>query len=383
MSDESSSHRGWHDRNQQQNRNGNGKKAARAGKGREYVVKEAKNIGANGIPAPPPPPQPVQRASSVRLGRGGKARRPGGAGSIGAAKLIDSVNDFKNQTYAQKDVIADLKAELQQAKEDKKTSVIEARETKMHEDALDFLTDRETLSVPEENPTIVAEHEGYHLVFECGKWAFDSVFAHRTVFIMVLLSSLCFERAPLIRWITGLLTWFAMCLIMNIGALPPRRTLMNYWIFVNTSVLELRERRPDNVSMAEIKHKAVLAECNYVMCRYVWFWQNPISICEYYVRCVTLTNWYIVRKVDFYIDYTVDLELLSQIATPNNLRLSLDEKIVWEKIQYSAQSCQTVDLDRVDITHGLPVVQWTCLLALDLWRKTKFQSKYANFPRPQ
>jgi len=117
-------------------------------------------------------------------------------------------------------------------------------------------------------------------------------------------------------------------------------------------------RRSDNVSLSELKHASVIALVKYV--------------------------WYDDDGKEHERDCKVDLELLSQVATPNNMRLTAKEDIVWEKLCYTAQNVQTVDIDRLHVLKGDFIHQDTCLLALDMWRSmVGLRSAHHSFPQPQ
>jgi hypothetical protein len=106
--------------------------------------------------------------------------------------------------------------------------------------------------------------------------------------------------------------------------------------------------RPDNSSLADLKHSA-----KYIKLQYMWMDLEK-------------------RKIRTS-DHWIDVELLSQICTPNVFRFELDEKIVFDKLVYAAQNVQTISMNRYVVTMNMPVVQDTCLYALDLWKAQRFE----------
>lgn len=88
--------------------------------------------------------------------------------------------------------------------------------------------------------------------------------------------------------------------------------------------------------------------------------------------------WYHSKKL------FVSMELLTQI-TPKNLSLLSDAKTVARNLEYSADSFQTVMVDRYLMVDGRPlfVVNDTKVLAFALWRKSRIRSQFSVFPLGQ
>jgi hypothetical protein len=77
----------------------------------------------------------------------------------------------------------------------------------------------------------------------------------------------------------------------------------------------------------------------------------------------------------------VSLELLAQIIVPSNYLLTVEEDIIFEKMQQTVKTLNSVNYSRFLAVGGDNVAQWTLLMAFAMYKKMKEDMRHQNFPR--
>jgi hypothetical protein len=78
----------------------------------------------------------------------------------------------------------------------------------------------------------------------------------------------------------------------------------------------------------------------------------------------------------------VSLEAFVQIAHAKNLSLMLNDKDAWYSFYHSAQSTQTINLDKNQVLQNKLVIQDTCIIADLKYREMHQRRGWMAFPKP-
>lgn len=81
--------------------------------------------------------------------------------------------------------------------------------------------------------------------------------------------------------------------------------------------------------------------------------------------------------------FKCSLELLSQLLVASNISLTLEPKLVFEKLNHMAKSINSVNLSRYEVLEKQFVITNTVILAYAMYRLMVEQQENLNFPRPQ
>lgn len=88
-------------------------------------------------------------------------------------------------------------------------------------------------------------------------------------------------------------------------------------------------------------------------------------------------SWGFFRKTE----QIVSLELLAQIVIPSNFLLTVEEEVIFEKMQQTVKTLNSVNYSRFLAVGGDNVAQWTLLMAFAMYKKMKEDMRHQNFPR--
>jgi len=122
------------------------------------------------------------------------------------------------------------------------------------------------------------------------------------------------------------------------------------------------EVRADAISLGDLKHmEALYADVQYNRYHY--------DMCGIIRTCVPT-------------QFTVSLELLSQLGVSKNIPLNSTPEAVFERLNFVANSTHGVNVNRYHALHGQTVVQNTVFLAYMLYKQMFCDLRNLNFPRP-
>lgn len=359
----------------------------------------------------PTPPGPPAKAHGGQKGKQGVKKVPS-RNYRSACAVVEQLAEARSKAAAAGDVIGEMRQELRDLKSDKVDSdkqqkaddlealVLEAKARRLREAALSMEKFRCGLAVGKQHS--LATRKWFQAERQLTQFiGYGQVFGH------------------IVGWVVAIFVWTLLCGILGLGdgtwalvslillafgiirvisslfsswnvrrklVVVPRYTLRYYDEHLEDDL------RPDVIAMSELKHDAVVARVAHH--EYLIMGvdgvrdarERGLHVTELYRRGAWCNwiDWMFGERVCAVVsEETVNVELLCQIITPQNMRLSLDEKTVWEKFQYSAQSIQTVNQDRYSVFADT-TVQDTCLFALNMWKNmVSLREITYSFPHPQ
>jgi hypothetical protein len=126
---------------------------------------------------------------------------------------------------------------------------------------------------------------------------------------------------------------------------------------------EIPDLRPDAISQTKLKHQELI-DAVFLYTQHGW---NSFFCFSYVMNS---------RRLD------VSLEAFVQIAHAKNLSLMLNDKDAWYSFYHSAQSTQTINLDKNQVLQNKLVIQDTCIIADLKYREMHQRRGWMAFPKP-
>lgn len=176
------------------------------------------------------------------------------------------------------------------------------------------------------------------------------------------------------------------CLLMGaaavvIGAKFCRRPLVDEYVYKGPLEYELTDRRPDVVSMGQLKHQdaryayiRLTQRCGLVEAlRSVYLGDSRPGVSH------TASLFGSKRHTDM----VVSTELVKQLAVPQTLDLAASPDVVWDRMTHMSKSLHSVNVSRdFPLKHEF-VVQQSLLVSFALYRELQFKLGALPFPKPR
>jgi hypothetical protein len=126
---------------------------------------------------------------------------------------------------------------------------------------------------------------------------------------------------------------------------------------------EIPDLRPDAIAQTKLKHQELI-DAVFLYTQHGW---NNFFCFSYVANS---------RRLD------VSLEAFVQIAHAKNLSLMLNDKDAWYSFYHSAQSTQTINLDKNQVLQNKLTIQDTCIIADLKYREMHQRRGWMAFPKP-